>query len=40
MGISYRDLRVWRSSMKLVVSIYETTQALPKSEPYGLAKTK
>ena len=36
MGGSYRDLRVWRSAMDLVVSIYAETQGFPKEELYGL----
>ena len=34
---SFRDLRVWQSSMDLVVSVYELTRSLPKSETYGLS---
>lgn len=36
MSISYRDLRVWQSSMKLVLNIYKVTQNFPRSELYGL----
>lgn len=36
MSASYRDLRVWQTSMRLVVSIYTATQDFPKSELYGL----
>ncbi|MGH2616061.1 MAG: four helix bundle protein [Thermomicrobiales bacterium] len=34
---SFRDLRVWRSGMALVVAVYELTRILPKSEVYGLS---
>src|SRR5579871_2499201 len=37
MPISYRDLRVWQSSMKLVLKVYMVTQSFPKSEIYGLS---
>ncbi|MEN6357727.1 MAG: four helix bundle protein [Armatimonadota bacterium] len=33
---SFRDLRVWQTGMNLVESVYRITQALPKSELYGL----
>lgn len=33
---SYRDLRVWQSSMDLVVSCYELSKQLPEDERYGL----
>ena len=36
MSASYRDLRVWQCSMKLVVNVYRSTQAFPKQETYGL----
>ena len=36
MSSSYRDLRVWQSSMKLVVAVYTVTQSFPKQELYGL----
>ena len=36
MSASYRDLRVWQCSMKLVVSVYTITQCFPKQELYGL----
>jgi len=36
MGVSYRDLRVWQCSMKLVISIYASTRQFPKEELYGL----
>lgn len=35
-GSSYRDLEVWKKSMDLVVQCYQTTQAFPTSEQYGL----
>ncbi len=34
---SYRDLRVWQSSIELTVECYEATKAFPTSETYGLA---
>ena len=36
MSFSYRDLKVWQSSMKLVLGIYTTTAQFPKHELYGL----
>src|SRR5580765_1286684 len=36
MSSSYRDLRVWQCSMKLVLGIYATTAQFPKHELYGL----
>jgi four helix bundle protein len=36
MSSSYRDLRVWQRSMKLVVAVYNSTQSFPKPELYGL----
>jgi len=36
MNGSYRDLKVWRSSMKLVLKVYTSTKAFPKDELYGL----
>jgi len=36
MSASYRDLRVWQTSMRLVANIYPATQDFPKSELYGL----
>jgi len=36
MSLSYRDLRVWQKSMKLVVDVYLATQSFPKHEIYGL----
>lgn len=36
MQTSYRDLRVWQSSMELVTHIYRATQNFPKEERYGL----
>jgi len=33
---SYRDLKVWRKAMDLVVQCYQVTQEFPKSETYGL----
>ena len=34
---SYRDLRVWRSAMALVVASYDLCRSLPDRERYGLA---
>ncbi|MBU0520022.1 four helix bundle protein [bacterium] len=34
---SFRDLRIWKLGIKLVKSIYATTQTYPKSELYGLS---
>ena len=36
MSPSYRDLRVWQSSIDLVVRVYALTQNFPKQEIYGL----
>jgi four helix bundle protein len=36
MATSYRDLRVWQCSMKLVTHVYAITQQFPKQEIYGL----
>ena len=36
MSSSYRDLRIWQCSMKLVLGIYATTAQFPKHELYGL----
>ena len=33
---SFRDLDVWQLGMELVVACYDMTNALPKSELYGL----
>jgi len=33
---SYKDLKVWQTSMDLVVDIYDITSRLPKDEKYGL----
>ena len=33
---SYRDLRVWKFAMDLVVDIYRATEAFPAHERYGL----
>jgi four helix bundle protein len=33
---SYRDLVVWKKSMVLVLDVYRSTQAFPKTETYGL----
>jgi four helix bundle protein len=34
---SYRDLRVWRTAIKLVVESYQVSHRLPRSEAHGLA---
>jgi four helix bundle protein len=36
MSASYRDLKVWQRSMKLVLSVYRLTGCFPKEELYGL----
>lgn len=36
MSASYRDLRVWQYSVKLVLEVYRLTQSFPKEETYGL----
>ena len=36
MTASYRDLRVWKRSIELVVRIYDETDSFPPSEIYGL----
>jgi four helix bundle protein len=33
---SYRDLRVWKEAMDLVVQWYEATKAFPREEMFGL----
>jgi four helix bundle protein len=33
---SYKDLRVWQESMKLVVAVYGATAEFPRSELYSL----
>ena len=33
---SYRDLKVWQRSMKLVEQVYTLTEPFPASEKYGL----
>ena len=35
---SFKDLIVWQKSYKLVLEIYKTTRAFPKSEDYGLSQ--
>jgi four helix bundle protein len=32
----YRDLQVWQKAMELARSVYRETEALPKTEAYGL----
>ncbi|MGO8796082.1 MAG: four helix bundle protein [Candidatus Sulfotelmatobacter sp.] len=36
MSASYRDLRVWRNAMELVIQVYARTREFPKDELYGL----
>lgn len=38
MSKSHKDLIVWQKSTDLVISIYETTNQLPKEELYGLSQ--
>ena len=33
---SYQDLEVWKGGMELAKTLYKATEALPKSETYGL----
>ena len=33
---SFRDLNIWKRSIKLVEEIYEITKPFPKEEMYGL----
>lgn len=33
---NFRDLNIWKRSIKLVEEIYETTKSFPKEEMYGL----
>jgi four helix bundle protein len=37
MAETYRDLKVWRRAMDLVVDVYRCTTSFPKPEVYGLA---
>lgn len=34
---TFRDLTVWQKAMDLAVSVYTTSEKLPKSEIYGLS---
>jgi len=34
---SYRDLEVWRRSIKMVVRVYQVVKGFPKAELYGLS---
>ena len=34
---TFRDLTVWQKAMDLAVSVYKTSEKLPKSEIYGLS---
>jgi four helix bundle protein len=36
MAETYRDLKVWRRAMDLVVDVYRCTATFPKTEVYGL----
>ena len=33
---SFRDLNVWQDAMALAEHVYELTEAMPRSEIYGL----
>ncbi|NJL40950.1 MAG: four helix bundle protein [Leptolyngbyaceae cyanobacterium SM1_4_3] len=33
---SYRDLEVWKVSMRLARAVYQATEVMPKHEIYGL----
>jgi four helix bundle protein len=33
---TFRDLKVWRKAHELVLAVYRQTEALPKTELYGL----
>src|SRR3982750_1646296 len=33
---SYRDLRVWRTSVELTLEVYRLTETFPRSEQFGL----
>ena len=33
---TFRDLRIWQKSIKLVSQIYKITQSFPKEEAFGL----
>jgi four helix bundle protein len=33
---TFRDLQVWKKAHRFVLSIYQTTESLPKTEQYGL----
>ncbi|HKO54654.1 MAG TPA: four helix bundle protein [Thermoanaerobaculia bacterium] len=35
--MSFRDLRVWRASVRFVVQIYRVTRSFPSHERFGLA---
>jgi four helix bundle protein len=35
---SFKDLVVWQKSYKLVLEVYRTTKAFPKTEIYGLSQ--
>ncbi len=34
--ISFRDLKIWEKSHKLVLAVYQLTQSFPAEEKYGL----
>jgi four helix bundle protein len=38
MSSSFRDLRVWREAMTLVVATYRATAEFPKHELYGISQ--
>lgn len=33
---NFKELKVWQKSIDFVTEIYQTTQAFPKEEMYGL----
>ena len=36
LGKSYRDLRVWKTAMSLVLEVYRITESFPQTERFGL----
>jgi four helix bundle protein len=34
---SFRDLNVWKKSMRMAVTVYQLTQGFPREEIYGLS---
>jgi four helix bundle protein len=37
MAQSFRDLKVWQSSIELTVQVYQYTQAFPRDEVFGIS---